>query len=1803
MSVDIKAVSIQVTSTGIKEASSALSGLSTSAANTEKRITALITTMQRLGSVSATLTNTMGSTAALTAALTSLANILVLVNQRTTQVDQSQRRHNEGMREAHSLARGLTGSMGALWLTYGNLAGMITGLAIGSSLKAIFTLGKDIENTLEGIRVKGQESVGSINDLRKSILDLGSGIYGPQEVAKAFDTLIMAGLNAKDAMKGMKDALNLALIGGTTIDKAAFTLVQVSTALGYTAEGFSRVGDVIAKTAAVSMSSVESLSEAFKSGSVVGKLYGISIVDIGTAFAALSNLGIRGSAAGTSLKNMYKELSADSEKLKQTLNLIGLKPQNLKDVEGNFKPMIEMFDILDKKLSNYTAAEQKTLLARMSNERGMKSLVEMLSLYREKLNGTTDSGEKFKNKLEQMNKAINESYGFMAQGAAAMALTVDSQFKSVANTLQVTLIKAFQGIQPQLSLVARGLKDAFGSSEFTYGIQSIAVGVANLTVFLVRNAETIWNVVRAFLAFKAAMMITGMLVALAEGFLAVKTALQAASIASVAFQASLGLIGLALAAGAALLVWWATKRDEAFGEGQKAALNYMDDFKGKLVEENKRLEEQIDLMQAGASATDAYTQSQQRLQMQKVKEQGNLAISEARIGIERVTQGFNDNQKKGVASWEAGNKDVDSYDGQQLRAIKEYSIVAKNLVDVKAEVVKKEKETSEALERNIALARAAAELADEMAKKKGKMPGGDTTIPEEPKKAAVNDAMNRELSRINGEIDAAKRLAMQEKENAQSEYRQGLIGELSMIERVKEAEQNREGNYAEKAAEKIGVLRKYANQESAIEQERGAIKAAMAATRDAETDAENKRAEYSTKIIQDAQKAQTEAYLKNGQFVEAFKSEQGRKHDIESQRLIDNYERESDAALKFNILMLAMANDEAKAAGIKAAANKEAEAAFDLLADSTRNAMKGIQTASEGQGLAAMFDAARAASARYAAELPALRDAMSKISDPKGIEEAQARLINLAETQRKMWVGVGESISDSLSSAFGKGGKAAGDLIKIAVNYSNLEKKDGQARIKAYGDAAGAAKGFFKEGSAGYKLMENAEKAFRIIELAGMAKSLAATISNAAAKAVAYVPAVFMSFMASLGPFGMAAAGVAIAAVLGGAFGGGGGAPTSSAERQRTQGSGSVLGDTDAKSESIMKSLEIMEKNSGLGLVQGGSMIIYLRAMATGLTSLAQQVVRTSGITGNTPNSTMGGAASFVDKSVGWNPFTAIVDKVLGGRLGVWSGKIANAIFGGKKSVQDTGFTMDKTTLGNAMNGGANASQYSDIKKDGGWFRSDKYSTEKTSLGGDANAQFNLLIDGMYGTMVEASKVLGIGGDAFTRKLQSFVIDIGKISLKDMKGEDIQKALEAVFSKLGDDMAKFAITGLDKFQKVGEGYLETVVRIVNDLMQVKDVFAVLDKTFALTGVAAVNVSEGLIAAAGSIEKLTEGTKYFVDNFLTEAERMAPITKSLARRMMELGIADVTSIDLFKKKIRALDLTNEADQKLYAAMLELAPAFKEVADYSDKLAEGTVELSKAQKKALDAVESAKSNLQKAYDAEKSTLQGVIDKTKTYIQTLKDFQNGLKLGGNSPLTNQEKYAEARKQLDETMLAAKNGDATAQGKFTAIANEFLNASKIINASGSGYTADFEKVLGFTQDLQSAATNQLDTATASLEALNKQVAGLIDINISVMSVTTAIKELNAAILGARSAGVTDSQMGLPNATNTAPTNSGDNILVKTIQELQATVEQMRQDNAAQTGAIVGAAFAGPAAAAKTTTEVFDDVFKKDNREFIQIN
>ena len=549
----------------------------------------------------------------------------------------------------------------------------------------------------------------------------------------------------------------------------------------------------------------------------------------------------------------------------------------------------------------------------------------------------------------------------------------------------------------------------------------------------------------------------------------------------------------------------------------------------------------------------------------------------------------------------------------------------------------------------------------------------------------------------------------------------------------------------------------------------------------------------------------------------------------------------------------------------------------------------------------------------------------------------------------------------------------ANDSTGYAAASEAISRRELRSRVTAYGDMATAAKGFFSEGTKGYRALEATEKAFRAYELVmgseGLAKKIffkkaevaahttlnatklsgeatttAASTTLAGTEASAWGVTAVVKAIASLPfPLNLAAGAATMAAVVAvGAkmLGGVGGSGVSLAQsRQESQGTGSVFGDSGAKSESIARSLERVEDNTYQGLAISMGMLNALTSIQNNIGSFSALVVRDTNITGKAPVAGLGqGSAEEFwssDKAsfLQGGPFGIILDKLTGGWLSKTTGKIMGAIFGGKTTLEDSGFMADKTTLGSIASGGLNAMSYAEIKKDGGWFRKDKTSTQTNGLGDDANRQIAKVLLSLSDSVHEAGLALGLPADSFTEKLNGFVVDIGKISFKDMKADEIEKTLQAVFSKLGDGMAQFAVGGLEQYQQVGEGYLETLVRIAQGYQSVDVVLQSMGMTFGAIGVDSIAARQRLLELSGGVEKFVQNSEQFLSDFFTEQEQAAALKARVQPILSQYGLQasgeDATT--KFRDYLVALDPATEAGAKAYAVLSQIAPALKQIAD--------------------------------------------------------------------------------------------------------------------------------------------------------------------------------------------------------------------------------------------------------------------------------
>jgi hypothetical protein len=710
----------------------------------------------------------------------------------------------------------------------------------------------------------------------------------------------------------------------------------------------------------------------------------------------------------------------------------------------------------------------------------------------------------------------------------------------------------------------------------------------------------------------------------------------------------------------------------------------------------------------------------------------------------------------------------------------------------------------------------------------------------------------------------------------------------------------------------------------------------------------------------------------------------------------------------------------------------------------------------------------------------------------------------------------------------------------------------------------------FKEKTGAYKILNGIEKVMHVTRLAMDLKELAVKISTTTAgltlkagaetaetgmtfagtmaRLPAYAAEIYGKTIGQLGPIAGPAVATALVAAMFGMFGKGGskGAFVPSAEqRQETQGTAmgfdsqgnkvqvrrGVFGDTDAKSESIANSLEILKDNSVDGLSYENRTVNLLASIDRGINNTAKglygiQGLRTGSMFGTVPGSQSGGGllgTGFLGSKTSRN----ITDSGL-----LIEGTFAQLASDTNKAVIDF---FEQVTV----------SKRSWYGKTRTWVE-----TQREEIDNATSEFFQDIFSNATEMFIETGAKAGIDANAINQILGG--MDVGKnfTSLRGLKGEDFEKELSAVIGTVLDDAASAIFSSFTSFAEFGEGMLETVIRVVDTNTKINQQ---IKNVGISSGELSFAITETLAEVAGGLENFLSQSNSFRENFLTESERLVPIQRAVIAEMARLGFASVDTRAEFKALVQGLDLTTKAGQDNYQALMNVADGFDSILDYTEAQA----------------------------DALKESAQSFRD----FITQVKDFRSSLLLGASSTLTPGERYAEARTQFETIYAQALAGDKTAMSKVTSSAQTFLDASRGYFASSDAYTQDFNSVLTKLDNATISAGASASVAELQLNALNinTNLLSSIDANIATIagvpglagggraSGLTLVGEVGPEFVDFTSPGrvySADQTAGM--FTPRSGNNQAMGAVVVELQQLRKEVTQLRKDQQQQTGDLI---------------------------------
>lgn len=335
------------------------------------------------------------------------------------------------------------------------IAATIVGVAaITAQLTDAVVVGAQFEQTIVNASAKFGDSARRGTKNFKALEDAARKAgetteFASTEAAAGLDFLAMAGFNVEQSITSLPLVIDLATAANLDLARAtdiasdtlgAFNL-QTKDAAKLQAN-LARVSDVMAKTVTSANTNMEQLFETFVEAGPAATNLGASIETVAALSGKLADAGIKGSTAGTTLKNVFLSLSAATPKAIKQFEKLGLK---IDDGEGGFRDIVDILGDLNGALSSLGEVERAAVLKDIFGKIPISGVNVLLSTGADKIRA-------FRTELEAAT-------GASAQMAATMRATTQNQLKIFASTVESLKITAFFAFRDVISGVTAKLTD------------------------------------------------------------------------------------------------------------------------------------------------------------------------------------------------------------------------------------------------------------------------------------------------------------------------------------------------------------------------------------------------------------------------------------------------------------------------------------------------------------------------------------------------------------------------------------------------------------------------------------------------------------------------------------------------------------------------------------------------------------------------------------------------------------------------------------------------------------------------------------------------------------------------------------------------------------------------------------------------------------------------------------------------------------------------------------------------------------------------------------------------------------------------------------------------------------------------------------------------------------------------------------------------------------------------------------------------------------------------------------------------
>lgn len=263
------------------------------------------------------------------------------------------------------------------------------------------------ESSMAKVKAITQATSDEMAILTAKARDLGKNTqFSATEVADAMTYMGMAGWNTTQIMDGLEGVLDLAVASGTDLAKVSDIVTDALTGFGMEAKDTQAFVDLLASVSRNANTDVSMLGESFKYVAPIMGGLGVSAEDTAYALGLMANAGIKGSQAGTSLRQTMASLADPTKEAQKLMDEYGIA---IVEAEDGSVDLRDTLDNLKNGLSGLSEVQQQQTISTLVGTEASSGLMAVLNATESDVNKLTDATSDYNGVAKEMANTMGNT--------------------------------------------------------------------------------------------------------------------------------------------------------------------------------------------------------------------------------------------------------------------------------------------------------------------------------------------------------------------------------------------------------------------------------------------------------------------------------------------------------------------------------------------------------------------------------------------------------------------------------------------------------------------------------------------------------------------------------------------------------------------------------------------------------------------------------------------------------------------------------------------------------------------------------------------------------------------------------------------------------------------------------------------------------------------------------------------------------------------------------------------------------------------------------------------------------------------------------------------------------------------------------------------------------------------------------------------------------------------------------------------------------------------------------------------------